>query len=111
MYGPQAVSEQELAEKAMETLPAQSVLMGDRNFGLLWVAYAAQRRELGVVLRLTKERAQKLVPAISQPGQYPVVWRASRWDGGKHRRVPLEAVVEGRLIAARVGRGKSKQWL
>lgn len=111
MYGPEAVSEQELAEKAMETLPAQSVLMGDRNFGVLWVVHAAQQRGLDVLLRLTEERARKLVPAISQPGEYSVVWRASRWDGGRHRRVPLEAAVEGRLIAARVGRGKSKQWL
>ncbi|MDQ2947312.1 MAG: hypothetical protein M3Y27_15505, partial [Acidobacteriota bacterium] len=38
-------------------------------------------------------------------------WEASRWDGGKHHRVPAEAAVKGRLIAVRVGRGKSKQWL
>jgi hypothetical protein len=46
MYGPQAVSEQGLAEKAMDQLPAASVILEDRNFGVLWVAYAAQRRGL-----------------------------------------------------------------
>jgi len=112
MYGAKAVSEQELAGKAMDGLPARAVLLGDRNFGVLWVAYEAHQRGLGVVLRLTDARARKLVGGpISQEGEHRVVWRASRWDGGKHHRLPAEAAVEGRVIAARVGRGKSKQWL
>lgn len=111
MYGPAAVSEQELGEQAMASLPAHSAVLGDRNFGVLWVAHAAQQRGLGVVLRLTEARARKLVPMISQAGDWPVVWRASRWDGGKRRKVPLNASVSGRLVATRVGRGKSKQWL
>jgi putative transposase len=50
MYGPKAVSEQELAAQSMERLPAGSVILGDRNFGVLWVAYEAQRRSLGVIV-------------------------------------------------------------
>ncbi len=112
MYGTKAVSEQELAEKAMDRLPRPAVLVGDRNFGVLWVAYAAQQRSLGVVLRLTEVRARKLLGGpLSREGEHRVVWKASRWDGGKHHRLPATAAVEGRLIAARVGRGKSKQWL
>jgi hypothetical protein len=112
MYGAKAVSEQELAERAMDRLPAQAVLLGDRNFGVLWVAYAARQRDLGVVLRLTEARARKLWGGpICQAEEQRVNWKASRWDGGKHHRLPPEAAVEGRLIAARVGRGKSKQWL
>ncbi len=111
MYGAHAVSEQDLAEKALAALPANAVILGDRNFGILWVAYAAQQRGLGVLLRLTETRAGKLAGPISQPGEYRIVWSASRSDGGKHRRVPSDAAVEGRLIAARVGRGKSKRWL
>jgi len=111
MYGKDAVSEQELAEKAMDLLPPKAVVMGDRNFGVLWVAYAAQQRGHGVVLRLTEARTHKLVGPVSQAGEHPVVWKSSRWDGGKHRRVPSETVVTGRLIVARIGRGKSKQWL
>jgi putative transposase len=112
MYGPQAVSEQGLAEKAMDRLPAQSVILGDRNFGVLWVAYAAQQRGLGVVLRLTEARARKLFQGpISRAGDDRVEWQASRFDGGKHHRLPAQAAVTGRLIAARVGRGKAKQWL
>jgi hypothetical protein len=112
MFGPQAVSEQELAEQAMDSLPAQSVVVGDRNFGIFSIAYAAQQRGLRVLLRLTKVRARKLAgTAVSQPGERRLSWQASRWDSGKKRRLPLAAALEGRLVAARVGRGKSKQWL
>jgi hypothetical protein len=111
MYGPEAVSEQELAEQALDSLPRQSVVMGDRNFGIFSIAYAAQQRGLPVVLRLTEVRAHKLAGSISQPGEYRLSWKASRWDGGQHRRLPEQAQLEGRMIAARVGRGKSKQWL
>jgi len=111
MYGPAAVSEQELAEKAMAHLPAGATVLGDRNFGVFWMAYAAQQRNLGAVLRLTEVRARKLVGRISQAGEQTVVWEASRWDGGKHHRLPAGIAVSDRLIAARIGRGKSKQWL
>ena len=111
MYGEAAVSEQELAEKLMASLPGQSTLMGDRNFGVFWVAWAAQQRNQSVVLRLTEVRARKLAGVIAQPGEYQVVWKASRWDGGKHHRFDKDGGIAGRLIAARVGRGKSKQWL
>jgi hypothetical protein len=112
MYGPDAVSEQELAQQGMDSLPPRSVVMGDRNFGIFSIAYAAQQRGLQVLLRLTEVRARKLAGPLSQPGEQRLNWKASRWDsGGKHRRLPSEAALEGRLIAARVGRGKSKQWL
>lgn len=111
MYGATAVSEQELAEKATAHLPAESTVLGDRNFGVFWMAYAAQQRKLGVVLRLTETRARKLGGIFSQPGERTVVWEASRWDGGKSHRFAAGSVVAGRLIAARIGRGQSKQWL
>jgi hypothetical protein len=111
MYGDEAVSEQELAEKLMGRLPSRATLMGDRNFGVFWVAWAAQQRNLKVVLRLTDERAKKLVGPISQPGEYPVVWQASRRDGGKKHHFADDAAVTGRVIAGHIGRGKSKQWL
>lgn len=112
MYGAEAVSEQELAANCLDRLPRGSVILGDRNFGVLWVAHEAQQRGLGTVLRLTEVRARKLAGgAISQEGEYQVAWKATRSDGGKKHRVPGDAVVVGRLIAVRVGRGKSKRWL
>jgi putative transposase len=112
MYGPQAVSEQSLAEKAMDALPPGSIVVGDRNFGVFSIAWAAHQRRLGVVVRLTEPRARKLAgQPISQEGEQRVTWTASRWDGAKAGGIPEGAAIEGRLIAMRVGRGKSKQWL
>jgi hypothetical protein len=44
MHGPEAVSEQGLLETAIERLPDGSTVMGDANFGVFSVAYAATRR-------------------------------------------------------------------
>ena len=90
MYGPAAVSEQELAEKIMSQLPAGATIVADRNFGVFWMAYMAQQRGLGMVLRLTKERAFKLAGSISQEGETAVVWKSSRHDGGKARHFAAE---------------------
>jgi len=113
MNGPEAVSEQALAERAMQPVPAGSVIVGDRNFGIFSTAYSAQQRGLTVVLRLTEVRAKALLGRpISMQGDDAVCWRPSRWDGGKKKRVwPADASVPGRLIAWRVGRGKHQQWL
>jgi hypothetical protein len=111
MYGSGAVSEQELAENSMDQLPTGATILGDRNFGVFWMAYAAQQRNLGAILRLTEPRARKLVGPISQECEFAVVWKAGRWDGGKGHRCSAGSEVKGRLIATRIGRGKSKTWL
>ena len=115
--GRKAVSEQALAERAVARVPAGSVIVGDRNFGIFATAYSTQRAGHKSVVRLTAVRAKSLMGApIARQGDYPVRWRASRWDGRKKgqqqpRPWPADASVEGRLIAWRVGRGKHQQWL
>lgn len=115
--GQKAVSEQALAERAVAQVPAGSVIVGDRNFGIFSTAYHTQQAGLKSVVRLTAVRAKSLMggPIVRQ-GDYRVCWRASRWDGRKKnkrqpRPWPADASVEGRLIAWRVGRGKHQQWL
>lgn len=110
MYGPQAVSEQALAETALDSAPPQALVIGDRNFGVFSIAWAAQQRNVHTVIRLTEQRARKVAGPITQPGCHDVVWKPSRLERNKHA-LPEEAAVAGRLIAVRVGRGKSKQWL
>src|SRR6267143_3413344 len=44
MYGPRAVSEQALTEQILDRLPDRSVMMGDINFGVFTVAFAATQR-------------------------------------------------------------------
>ncbi len=112
MNGRNAVSEQALAERVMEHVPAGSVIIGDRNFGIFSIAYSAQKRGHAMVVRLTGMRAKRLMGApISQAGDYPVQWRPSRWDGNKRPSWPADASLQGRLIVWRIGRGKKQQWL
>ena len=116
LNGRKAVSEQALAERAIAHVPAGSVIVGDRNFGIFSTAYSTQQAGHQTVVRLTAVRAKSLMGgAISRQGEYRVRWRASRWDGKKKKKSPpswpADACVEGRLIAWRAGCGKHKQWL
>jgi hypothetical protein len=117
MNGQKAVSEQALAERAIEHIPAGSVIVGDRNFGIFATAYNVQQAGHKSIVRLTAVRAKSLMGGpIARECDCPIRWRASRWDGRKKGQRqpppwPADAGVEGRLIASRVGRGKHKQWL
>lgn len=117
LNGRKAVSEQALAERAIMHVPVGSVIMGDRNFGIFATTYSAQQNGHKSIVRLTAMRAKSLLGGpIARAGDYPVCWRASRWDGRRKGKPqpppwPADASVEGRLIAWRVGRGKHKQWL
>lgn len=117
MNGRKAVSEQALADRAMQHVPGGSVIVGDRNFGIFATAYGAQKAGQKCIVRLTAVRAKSLMGgSIAREGDYSVCWRASRWDGRKKGNPqaapwPAGASVEGRLIVVRVGRGKKKQWL
>ena len=112
LNGERAVSEQGLTAPAFDQLPEGATVIADRNFGVFSVAWEIARRQRGVIVRLTEARAKKLFGgSISQEGDYPVQWQASRWDKPQAAPWPEGATLEGRLIAVRVGRGKSKQWL
>lgn len=103
MYGAQAVSEQELVEVAMGRLPEGSVLVGDANFGVFSVAYAAAQRGCPVVLRMTLSRALRQAGGHLQDGlDRPIVWKPSRADRRSHPNLPADACVRGRLIARQV---------
>ena len=60
MYGPNAVSETELARACFARLPAGSVVMGDSNFGIFSVAQAAAQCGQSFLFRLTPSRFQSL---------------------------------------------------
>ena len=51
--GDTAVSEQALAEQALEKLPGDAVALGDGNFGIFAFAYAVQQSQRPLILRLT----------------------------------------------------------
>ena len=103
MNGKQAVSEQQLLETAIDRLPEASLVMGDANFGVFSVAYAAQQRGHAVLLRLTAQRALHLTGGPLQDGiDRPITWKPSRWDRRSHPNLPKNACVHGRLLVCLV---------
>jgi len=100
--GPQAVSEQQLVEQAIQRLPAGSVVLGDANFGVFSVAWTAQRHHYPMLLRLTKARATAFRIPLPAGTDCWVDWKPSRWDRQAHPDLPLDACVRGRLIVRQV---------
>jgi putative transposase len=99
MNGKTAVSEQGLAEQALERLPTDAVVLGDGNFGIFAFAYAVQQSQRPLLLRLTQVRAQKIAGIRLVEGtDHKLVWHPSRWDRKAHPQLPDGALVEGRLI-------------
>jgi putative transposase len=98
MYGPEAVSEQQLAEEVLQRVGA-SVIVGDGNFGVFFFAYAAVRHQHQVLFRLSKPRALALGAGKLLPtGERRMVWRPSDYERKKHPELPAEAQIEGRLV-------------
>lgn len=103
MHGPDAVSEQGLLELSIGRLPAGSTVIGDANFGVFSVAWAASQSGHPCVLRLTVDRARRLAGGSLTDGiDRPLVWKPSRDDRRSHPELPAEACVTGRLIVRRV---------
>ena len=103
MDGPQAVSEQGLAKQMLPRLPAGSVVLGDRNFGVFSMAYHAREQEHPYLFRLTELRAQKLhggVPPNTGTDKR-MVWTCSREDRRSNPELAAGASVEGRLVAVK----------
>ena len=103
MYGPDAVSEQQLLEAGIDRLPAGATVIGDNNFGVFSVAWTASRKEHPVVLRLTLPRAKHLFGKTVNDGiDCPLEWTPSRHDRQAHPGLPAEACIKGRLIVRQV---------
>jgi hypothetical protein len=99
MYGAAAVSEQALAEQALDRLPVDAVVLSDCNFGIFAFAYGVQQSKRSMILRLTQARAQKILGSEGSEGtDRKVVWQASDWDRKAHPQLPENACVEGRLM-------------
>jgi len=103
MNGSGAVSEQGLLALSIHRLPGGAVVLGDGNFGVFSVAYAAVQQGHPVVLRLTAARARPLAGGALRDGMdQRVLWKPSREDRKSHPQLPADACVEGRLIVRQV---------
>lgn len=103
MHGPEAVSEQGLLEESIDRLPDGSTVIGDANFGVFSVAWAATQGQHPVLLRLTKSRARRLAGEALRDGiDREMVWTPSRYDRRSHPDLPSDACVKGRLLVRKV---------
>jgi putative transposase len=99
MYGPEAVSEQGLAQQALERTPAGSVIIGDGNFGIFSFAYVVVQSRREVLFRMTKLRAHALGGKhLRANGEYRVCWHPSPAERNKYPELPADAQIEGRLL-------------
>jgi hypothetical protein len=106
LNGSEAVSEQGLLEKSIDRLPDQAIVVGDANFGVFSVAWAADQRDHPAVLRLTAVRARHLAGGTLQDGtDRRIHWKPTRDDRKSHPELPADACVRGRLIVRQVQPG------
>jgi hypothetical protein len=99
MYGPEAVSEQQLAEQVLGQAPPRSVILGDGSFGVFSFAYAVAQSHRAGLFRLTPQRAKALgATALLPQGETKLCWRPSRHDRSRHPELPADAHIEGRLV-------------
>jgi len=110
MYGSKAASEQALAYKLIERLPAGCGVIADRNFGILQVAFVLRDRPM--LIRLTDARAKSLLKGKGTLDQDVDVlhdWRPSAWELSHHKDFNKEMVVSGRIVVRHVLDPKGKK--
>jgi hypothetical protein len=100
MYGPNAISETELARQMLGRLGGPCMIVYDRNFGIFSMTHAAVEAGHDVLARMTDARFESL---LSQAvplgvGEWIVEWRPTRWERRKNPDLPEDAMVRGRLI-------------
>jgi hypothetical protein len=103
MFGDKAVSEQTLAKQGLSRLPAEAVVMADCNFGIFDFAHTVQASGRGVIVRLTKVRALRILGKhpYGEGAEVAVTWKPSAYERGQHPELPPEAQLQGRIIIFR----------
>lgn len=101
--GAKTVSEQRLAEALIPRLPAAAGIIGDQNFGVFSIAWAAQQSGHPVLLRVTPARAKRAWGSEPHSGtDLKMEWKPSRTERESHPGLPHDASVMGRLISRKV---------
>ena len=99
--GPVTTSEQTLALEVFEQAAANTVHVGDENFGVFSVAQGARHYSQHVVFRLTQKRANKIAKCVVRPGDdITVKWKPSRHD--KLNDGMSEKAIRGRVLCVRI---------
>ena len=95
MYGPSADSELSLALRLLPRIPANSVLMADRNFGVFAFVHAAVKAGHDTVTRLTQPRFKSMVRSAEMvaPGLWKLRWTPSKHDRKTSPNLPTDTEV------------------
>ena len=109
MYGPHAVSETRLAQALMTRLPPHSIVMADAGFGIFSTAYHAQLNGHNFVLRLTKDRFNRirkkaqLVRSTATEKSYRVQWTPSPKERSTNPQLPEDCVISATIHELKIG--------
>jgi hypothetical protein len=103
-YGPQAEDEVSLAVRLLARVPAGSLLLADRNFGIFAFHHAATARGFDVLTRLTAQRFEALRRSATADGggRWVLDWRPTRHDRKGHPEWAADVRVRVWLHAVRV---------
>jgi hypothetical protein len=99
MYGENAVSETALARNIIPKLPANSVLIADRGFGIFSIVFTAVDHGHDVVLRMTKARFEPLMRRATLVGStatsrcWKLDWTPSAYERKSNPELPEDASV------------------
>ena len=100
MYGDEGASELELTKRILPRIPADSVLLADRNFGIFAVAHAAVQAGHNIVFRLKEDRFRALCRSatlIEEAGlirRWRLNWTPSAKEHRAHPDLPSSAAVQ-----------------
>jgi hypothetical protein len=110
MYGPEAIGETALGKRLLPRLPAEAVIVYDRNFGIFMMSYEAVQAGHDVVARMTEKRFRAVTKKMQQtaPGEWKGMWRPSDWDRKKNPQLPADAEVYGRFVEIHLIHGEKK---
>ena len=103
MYGPNAVSETQLARQGIGKLPAQSVVMADSGFGIFGVAYEAERYGHGFLFRMNAGNFKSLckhatlTSTTSNSRTYSINWLPTAKNRKTQPSLPADAVINATL--------------
>ena len=99
-HGDKATSEQALAKRILSQAESGSLIIGDRNFGVFSVGFAAQQLGQDILFRMTSLRAKRLFGEeySQEKVDKPVTWVVSAPTLKNNHEIPMGSVLRGRVI-------------
>jgi hypothetical protein len=100
MFGPNNSSENKQAQKVIDRLPENSIVLADCGFGIFSLAFHCQTKGKEFLMRLTKQRYKSLLRNATLVEEGPgyrthhLIWEPSPKERRKHPQLPADARCE-----------------